>query len=341
MFLLKAKILEGTTPGGKRSVLANLLPLDTPFLVQIFPIYACNFKCNYCIYSLPKNQHGYISDKISMDMNVYKKCIDDIANFPNKVKMLRFAGIGEPLLHKEIAEMVRYAKMKNIAESVDVITNGLLLNEELSLALIDAGLDRLRISIQGLSAEKYKKLSGVDIDFDLFVKKIEYFYKNRGNTKVYIKIIDCALENDEEAKKFFEIFGDISDYIAIEHLTPAVDGIDYTKLAGDKNLDLTQNGAPILDANICSQPFYMIQINPDGNIVPCCSFTYPIVIGNAIEKSVTEIWDSPKFKEFRRKMLDGVKNASDVCSKCKTYKYGIYKEDILDEYAEKLKRIYE
>lgn len=341
MFLLKAKILEGTTPGGKRTVLAKSLPLDTPFLVQIFPIYACNLRCSYCIYSIPKSQHGYISSKTVMDMDIYKKCIDEIANFPNKLKMLRFAGIGEPLLHKDIAEMVRYAKMKNIAESVDIVTNGLLLNQELALSLIDAGLDRLRVSVQGLSKEKYKSLSGIDIDFDLFIKNLKFFYKNRGNTKVYIKIIDCALESKEEERKFFEIFGDICDFIAIEHLTPAVEGIDYAKLAGKKSLDMTQNGTPILEANICPQPFYMMQINPDGNVVPCCSFSYPTIVGNATEESIVDIWNSSKFRAFRRNMLDGVKNASSVCSKCKTYKYGIYKEDVLDDYAEQLKKLFE
>ncbi|ADQ45929.1 Radical SAM domain protein [Caldicellulosiruptor kronotskyensis 2002] len=337
---MKAKILEGTTPGGKRTVLAKSLPLDTPFLVQIFPIYACNLRCSYCIYSIPKSQHGYISSKIAMDMDIYKKYIDEIANFPNKLKMLRFAGIGEPLLHKDIAEMVRYAKMKNIAESVDIVTNGLLLNRELSLSLINAGLDRLRISIQGVSKEKYKSLARIDIDFNQFVENLKFFYRNRGSTKVYIKIIDCALENEEE-KKFFEIFGDICDFIAIEHLTPAVQEIDYSRLTGKKTLDMTQNGTPLLEANICPQPFYMMQINPDGNVVPCCSFSYPTIVGNATVESILDIWNGLKFKAFRRSMLDGVKNASSVCSKCKTYKYGIYEEDVLDDYAEQLKKLFE
>jgi len=97
---MKAKDISSQAPGGKRTKLADVIPLDTPFVVQIFPVYACNFKCCYCIFSIDKSKRGFISDKIVMDFDLYKKCIDEIALFPNKVKVLRFVGIGEP--HSEV-----------------------------------------------------------------------------------------------------------------------------------------------------------------------------------------------------------------------------------------------
>lgn len=84
-----------------------------------------------------------------------------------------------------------------------------------------------------------------------------------------------------------------------------------------------------------------MQINPDGNVVPCCSFSYPIVVGDVTKESFVDIWNSSKFKAFRRGMLDGINNASSVCSKCKQYKYGIYEEDVLDNYADQLKKLFE
>jgi len=113
--ILKAKDISGSAPGGKRTPLAQALPLDTPFVVQIFPVYLCNFKCVYCIFSAQAARRGFISDKAVMDLDLYKKCIDDIAQFPGKVKVLRFVGIGEPLLHKNIVEMIKYAASKNVA----------------------------------------------------------------------------------------------------------------------------------------------------------------------------------------------------------------------------------
>lgn len=334
------KVVSGCTPGGAREILGEVLPLDTPFLIQIFPVYACNFRCGYCLYALSKDKHGYVSNKTFMDMNVYKKCIDDIKHFNNKLKMLRFAGIGEPLLHKNIADMVRYAKGCNVAQTVDIVTNGALLNEELSLALIDAGLDKLRISIQGISKEKYKDLSNVDIDFNELEKNIRFFYNHRRGTKVHIKIIDCALSNEGEEEMFFNIFGNICDTIAIEHLTPTVDGIDYSSLAKGKIQEVTQSGNSIMDTSVCSQPFYMMQINPDGKVVPCCSMSYPVILGDSQENTIPDIWNGIEFSKFRRVLLDGVKNTCEICASCSLYKYGLFKEDILDPYVEQLKNLY-
>jgi radical SAM protein with 4Fe4S-binding SPASM domain len=334
------KDISGKTPGGKRVILGASLPLATPFLVQIFPVYGCNFRCGYCLHALPREKRGYISGKTSMDVSLYKKCIDDMTGFNDKLKMLRFAGIGEPLLHKDIVGMVRYAKIKDIAENIDIVTNGVLLTQELSQALIDAGLDRLRISIQGISGEQYQTISGVRIDFEKFLKNIQFFYQNRGQTKLHIKIIDCALRNEAEEQRFFELFGELCDTIALEHLTPTVKGIDYQNLAHGKPLDLTQSGNYLNDAAICPQPFYMIQINPDGAVVPCCSMSYPGVFGNAAQQDIPTIWNGVKLSKFRRLLLDGVKQAGPVCAECSLYKYGLFPEDILEPYAQALKALY-
>ncbi|GBF33444.1 radical SAM protein [Desulfocucumis palustris] len=334
------KIVTGVTPGGKRTVLGEALPLAAPFLIQIFPVYGCNFRCGYCLHALPRERHGYISDKTFLDMPLYKKCIDDLADFKAKLKMLRFAGIGEPLLHRNIAQMVDYAKTKDIADSIDIVTNGVLLDEQLSLALIAAGLDRLRISIQGISGEKYGTLAGIKINFNRFLKKLDFFFQNRGKTRVHIKIIDCALSGESEEKLFFDIFEGVCDTIAVEHLTPTVKGIDYKRLAGGKALNVTQSGNCMAETAICPQPFYMLQINPDGAVVPCCSMSYPGVFGNAAEQTVPEIWKGPKLAGFRRLLLDGVENAGPVCSGCSLFKYGIFPEDILDPYAGRLKSLY-
>ncbi|RCX16890.1 radical SAM protein with 4Fe4S-binding SPASM domain [Anaerobacterium chartisolvens] len=334
------KFVTGITPGGKRTVLGEVLPLSTPFLIQIFPVYGCNFKCGYCLHAIPRAQHGHISSKTFMDMALYKKCIDEMRLFDKPLKMLRFAGIGEPLLHRDIAEMISYAKSRQIADSIDIVTNGALLTDNLSLSLINSGLDKLRVSIQGVSAEKYKSISGVDIDLASFVESLMFFYKNRGKTKVYIKIIDCALSDKDEEKKFLEMFGPLCDTISIEHLTPTVSNIDYQRLSQGKDFKTTQSGNCIMEANICPQPFYMMQINPDGCVVPCCSTAYPRVLGNVLNEDIYRIWNGKEFSSFRRTLLDGVEACGSICKSCSLYKYGLFPEDILDPYVSRLKSLY-
>jgi molybdenum cofactor biosynthesis enzyme MoaA len=162
--MMKAKDISGQAPGGKRTVLAEVLPLDTPFVVQIFPIYACNFRCGYCIFSVPKQKRYFISDQVAMNFDLYKKSVEDMAQFPRQVKVLRFVGIGEPLLHPKIADMIGYAVSKGIAQTVELLTNASLLTPKLSDALISAGLSRLVVSLQGTSSEKYAEVCGAPID---------------------------------------------------------------------------------------------------------------------------------------------------------------------------------
>lgn len=331
---------QSSTPGGKRTILGENLPLNTPFLIQIFPVYGCNFKCKYCLHALPKSEHDNISETVYMDMSMFTKYVDEMKLFKKKMKMLRFAGIGEPLMHKDIVKMVEYAKKMDIAESIDIVTNGALLSKTVSDGLIEAGLDRLRISIQGTSSEKYKEVCGANINLDEFVQNIKYFYENKKNTQVYIKIIDCALNGKEDEKYFHELFGDICDIIAVEHMTPTVKGIDYSKLNKSENYNQTQNGGKIINTNICPQPFYMMQLNPDGIVVPCCSTKYPLRVSSSNQKTLEEIWNGEEFNRFRRNMLEGIHFSSTICSECTLYQYGLFEEDILDDYAEKLKGVY-
>ncbi|MEK9154601.1 MAG: radical SAM protein [Patescibacteria group bacterium] len=337
----KARDLTGQAPGGQRIKLAEALPLSTPLVVQIFPVYACNFKCNYCIFQLDKKERGFISDKAVMSFELYKKVIKELALFPNKIKVLRFVGIGEPLLHPRITNMVDYAVFKGVADKVEILTNASPLTKNMSDALISAGLSRLVISLQGLTAEKYWETSKIKINFKAFIENIKYFFQNKGKAHVYIKIVDSALDGKEDEAKFYEIFGKICDSLAIEHIVPIHSGVDYEKALKGKDISQTQFGLPVSELKICPQPFFHMQINPDGKVVSCYSWDYPKIIGDCNNESVFEIWSGKKFQHFRRKMLDGRKSVCKICAECKISTYRMFPEDVIsDEDAERLKKFY-
>jgi radical SAM protein with 4Fe4S-binding SPASM domain len=270
-----------------------------------------------------------------MPLEHYIKAINDMTKFPHKIKVLRFVGIGEPLLHKDIERMIFYARRKKVADKIELITNGYLLTHEKSLALIDAGLSRLVISIQGTSAEDYKNNSKIKINFEKFVENIKFFYNNKKNSEIYIKIVDSVLKNKNN---FYKIFGNICDYIAIENTVPIHAGIKYTEKVLSKKV--TQFGLPIKKIKVCPQSFFHMQINPDGNVVPCYSFEYPCVIGNCTKESLLDIWHGEKMRDFRYKMLTEYKNNNNVCSKCNMITYRIFQEDILDDSIDILKGKY-
>ena len=338
---MTATNISGQAPGGQRNNLAHSLPLDTPFVVQIFPVYACNLKCNYCIFAVEKEHHGFISDKTLLDLDLYKKCVDDMTGFPNKIKVVRFVGIGEPLLHKKIVEMVRYTAEKQIAHKIEIVSNGLLLTPAMSDALIAAGLSRLVISAQGTSAEKYMDESKAKIDFDKFIENLAYFKAHKGDdVQMYVKVVDTALDGDLDRKKFFDIFGPVTDTIAVENTVPIHESINFEPILGNRENRLTQYGLPVGEVKVCPQPFFHMQINPDGKIVPCYSWDYPAFMGDCRESNMVDIWNGEVFNKFRTAQLNGCNTASHACVNCNIIKYRFFPEDDISADIERLRPFY-
>lgn len=321
----------------KREELYKRLPLKAPFSVHIFPTNKCNFKCTYCIQALSSEEmekKNFIKDV--MDFEVYKKAIDDIAEYDDKIKALIFAGHGEPLMHPKISKMVKYAKEKNIADRIEITTNGVLLNKKMSDELIEAGIDRLKISIQGITEKKYKDIAKYNLNYEKFLKNLKYFHENKKHTEVYIKIIDIALDNKEDELKFKEMFQDVATYVDIEYAIPFVKEIDLSKIKD--NFDKCKQGH-FTQSNICSMPFYMQVIDTKGNILPCCSTDIPITLGNVKEISLKEAWFSKKTNNFLLKMLED-RNKNLVCKNCSVPEYGLQEGDYLDNQKNELINIY-
>lgn len=333
--------LTGQAPGGTRQRLAEVVPLATPYVVQVFPVYACNLRCNYCLFSVPEAGRGFIADDRLMDVDLFRKCVDDLAAFPEPVKVLRFVGIGEPMLHKRIADMVAYARDRGVARTLELLTNGLLLDARRGESLVAAGLDRLVISLQGTSAGKYRSVAGVDIDFDRLLADLAHLHGHRGDMHIYIKVVDTALDDEDDRQRFFDTFGPLCDSIAVERTVPIHRAIDFSGILEATDPPTTQFGLPVGAGNICPQPFFHFQINPDGRIVPCYSWDYPAVLGNAREESLLAIWQGARLRAFRRRMLDGRACASKACADCTIIQYRWFPEDDLSPAAEKLKALYE
>lgn len=192
----------------------------------------------------------------------------------------------------------------------------------------------MKISIQGLDGDAYREFSQVEIDFDAFVENIRYFYAHRGQTKLYLKIMDVALKGRPE-QDFYDLFGGCCDDISVEHLMPASSKIDYEKRFG-KKMTLTVNGrTAIQDAQVCPRPFFAMNIHSDGEADLCCSANMPGTVGNVFGHSIVDVWNSAAAQAFRRMQLtDRTKNP--VCAACEQFRYVMYPEDVLDDAREQL-----
>ncbi|TXJ35256.1 radical SAM/SPASM domain-containing protein [Brachyspira pilosicoli] len=323
----------------KKNKLINMLPLDTPLSLLIESSDKCNFKCNFCPTSdlnLMKNTSGRNYGNI--DFELYKKVIDDIKLFNNKIKTLHLHKSGEPLLNKKIADMIKYAKDSNCIETISITTNGYLLNNELSLQIIDAGIDRINISIEGINAKQYLEIANVNINFDDFVNKIAFLFKNKKNCIISIKIVDANL-NENDKKEFFRIFGDICDYISIENIIPWNEfDIDTSLISQNKSIYKGNLHHNIL---ICPKIFYQIAVNSDGSVSACCDdWGHKVIVGNINEKSLVDIWNSEELKELRLLFIRGNRNKHPFCKDCSSIVYDTINENVIDDYSETLFAMY-
>jgi MoaA/NifB/PqqE/SkfB family radical SAM enzyme len=107
----------------------------------------CNLECVTCI------RHSWDEPPGEMSPAIYTGLIEGLRDFPAPPDIF-FGGLGEPLSHPDIVDMIRQAKA--LGSHVELITNGTLLDGAMSGRLIDAGLDMLWISLDGATPESFK-----------------------------------------------------------------------------------------------------------------------------------------------------------------------------------------
>lgn len=275
-----------------------------------------------------------------MQWNTFMSAVEQMKHFPRKIKEVVFVGAGEPTLNKHLPDMIREIRQADVAETVMVITNGSTLTPELSHKLVEAGLQVLRISLQGIKSEKYWEISQAKIDWDEYYNNIVYFSSIKGECKLKIKIADIGLDAGEE-DKFYALFGDICDAVAVEHIYDAC-----TYMEKEYNIPLcetnkTQFGHDIRDIKVCWLPFIRMAIHPNGLVAHCSN----ALLGNEYnlhDISLVEQWNSEKTQKIWEDFLRHDLLQYIPCQKCKTPREGYHPEDILDGHEkailERLKR---
>lgn len=326
----------------KRKKLAEMLPLETPLSIHVCPSTYCNFKCHYCIHSVSEGDfldNGF--KKQFMSMEVFEKLMKQLKGFPGKLKLLNFAYLGEPLLNANIAEMVKMAKQYDIAESVEIVSNASMLTHELSEKLVEGGLSRLRISIQGITEKEYEDISKYKIQYERLLNEVKYLYEISRNTctKIYIKAVDAVLDSEEKKKQFIESWGTVCDNLNIESLVPLTNKCDISDMK--QEFEIGYFGNRIYETKICSQVFYTMILLPNGVVIPCCTMGKPPeFLGNIQDTNISDIWKSKKLHKLRERMLQEGYKSFKSCNGCGIPVFSTAQEDYLDLYAEELIKKY-
>lgn len=316
-----------------RTKLETVIPLSVPFIINVDPADICNFQCKFCptgskelMKETPGRNHGI------MNFELYKKIIDDIREFEKPIKVLRLYKDGEPLLNPRLADMIRYAKEKRCAERIDTTTNAVLLTPQKNMEIVEAGLDRINISIEGIDAKQYWEFCKSRIDFEKLVENIRHLYENKKQCEIIVKINGDIL-TEEDKERFYEIFGDIADGVYVEHIMSCWPEFEIKGVEPNKEFGIY--GQKIKEVQVCPYVFYSFSINSDGSASACfLDWSRKLIIGDVKTESVKDIWLGQRLKEYQKMFLMKKRKTHSVCGNCGQMSHG--QPDDIDQYADRL-----
>lgn len=316
----------------ERTPLQEVIPLDSPYSVLLSPTDYCNIKCVFCPFH-GKVKDGSLRKPEIMSFDLYKTIIDQLTEFPNKLRALIFCGRGEPTLHKNLPEMIRYAKEKNITDSIRLTTNGFNLSPELNRRLIDAGLDYMKISVPAIDKQTCFDVTGVMFDLEKYIGNIRHLYESKGdNMTIYCNIKNVALGGIGRgepipvlAEQFYSMFDKICDYCHIENIVPQV----IRNLTKNELREMwienfewksIYNFSDNFETSVCERLFYHFTVNSIGNVFPCdLNEKEGQLLGNVKNTTLQKIWNGDILNKLRIAFLKGETPLS--CAECSVIKY--------------------
>lgn len=320
-----------------RTYLKDVVPLDTPYNLQIEVSSLCNARCRYCGHARP--DHGVWEG--NMPWTLLQEILKQAKGFAHRLKLVEMFGFGEPLCNPRFAEMIAAVRQADIAERINFTTNGLLFTPQKIDAILAAGVDTIRVSLQGLDASKYRDVCGVHMDFEAFRENLCYLYDHRGSCKIRMKIADIAIKDvpDGEAR-LQELFGDRADSLFIEHILPMYAGIDYDALSSDIRQNAIHGRENVKQTEIhkvCHRPFYRLRVGADGAVTAaCCDTPHDIRYGHLPEDNLVSLWNEGGHMSFLKMQLEGKRFQHPICKDCMLPNDITNEADLLDPWAKEL-----
>lgn len=306
----------------------NLLyypPVDVkplPRILMIEPTNACNLKCAMCYVQRQTIKNHYLS--LSDFQNI-------INQFP-EIRELIFCGIGEPLLNRDIFDMINVAKKKGV-EFINLITNGKLLNEQVIQKIIISGINRIQVSIHSFDARIFSRIRNEDArnleELKLNIKRlISLKRKAASPLKICCNAVITKF-NYENLLEFIKEAKDLGfDRVEFIQMTTANGNLKEINVPLNYMRRITQEARRLAhrlkielgflsgnDYGRCYQVWDFIMIHSDGNISPCNGIfpTENIGVGNILKEPIEKIWNAPRYRELRRLVRTGKLEYCNFC----------------------------
>ena len=243
--------------------------------VEIETINRCNFSCSFC----PVNKNADKRDFAEMSDSVFERIVGGLAELSYSGRIALHSN-NEPLLDQNIVERVRHAKASCPEAYVFLYTNGTLLNTAKALALIEAGIDQIRIDNYNDNLELLANLKKLVVDFS-------------------------GPEHQEHADKIVIFLRKINEVLS-----------SRGGEAPNKSAQTHTSYQYYQDAS-CRFPFTQLVIRPDGKVSLCCNDAYgKVTMGDVMRQTLSEIWFGEEFAALRTELMTVGRKRLGICNTC-------------------------
>jgi radical SAM protein with 4Fe4S-binding SPASM domain len=258
----------------------------------------CNLYCPMC------PRHIYTFDNENMDLDLYRKIVQDCKDY---VEFIWPYGIGEPMIHPSIFEMIRVTRDAGIRTGMS--TNATLMDEKRAEMLLDSGLDYVILAFDGATKETYERYR-TGATFEKTRANILAFLDKKLARKspIYV-VLQMVLLKDNTPE--------IEDYRKLWSI-PGVDEIrfkrDEIQIEGSKSAESQLKGQRRNPCHLLWRgPLY---VRYDGLVHPCCYMYDQTPVGDLRKQSVMEVWNSDEMVKLREAHLKGDVHEYPACVTC-------------------------
>lgn len=289
-----------------------------PIALAFEPTTSCNLRCPEC----PSGLRSFTRPTGMLEKERFEAVIDELAQ---TLWYLTFYFQGEPYLHPDFLEMVRYASERGIYTATS--TNAHYLSPEKARETVASGLDRLIISIDGTTQETYEqyrvggKLSKVlEGTANLIAAKKEARSKTPYVVFQYLVVRPNEHQLDEARQLARDIGVDdiafktaqIYDYEEGSDLIPTIDRYARYREGADGRWEIKN---PML--NHCWKMWHSAVLTWDGKVLPCCfdkdgQYAMGQTAGGG---SFEQVWQNEAYQQFRQSLLKS-RSEIEMCQNC-------------------------
>ncbi|MCB2156314.1 radical SAM protein [bacterium] len=277
-----------------------------PENVQIQTVSGCNANCVFC-----PNKKTELDIPLGnkMEDGLFRSIVDQITEQPTVRRISPYL-MNESMLDSGLPERIKYiTDKKQPHQYTKINSHGNACTERMAKGLLDAGLDRVNFSVQGIDPDVYQDLMSLRLEKTLENIARMQKLRDEGGYKTRIRVCmlrTTAIEPHLPAiKKFW----------AERNVTLNINQLEnrgnHKKI---KSVEIANRALQTYDW--CPRLFNQIYILFDGRMVMCCAdWEQTGIMGDASKDRLSEIWSNATYKEYRRRFLDGdVKGL--ICDGC-------------------------